>query len=129
MEKLNITQGEWKSRQQTNGDIHISSKHWNEFVKISFVHHNNTEEHRKQCLNHSSLIKDAGNTYQQCETLPSELLRQRTELLQALKEYKEALEKYMENTKTIDNDWQTFHDLGMNLRVKSEEIIAKATKL
>lgn len=49
-------------------------------------------------------------------------------LLQSLNEAKEALEWYMENTKPMDNDWQTFHDLGMNLRLKSEEIITKATE-
>lgn len=57
----------------------------------------------------------------------AKLIASAPELLQSLNEAKEALEWYMENTKPIENDWQTFHDLGMNVIVKSEEIITKAT--
>lgn len=59
----------------------------------------------------------------------AKLIAASPEMLESLKEAKYALEWYMENTKPIENDWQTFHDLGMNVRVKSEEIITKATEL
>ena len=83
--KLNITKGDWKRKQQTNGDIHISTENWFNFIKVSFVHNSNTEEHRKQCLYNSELITDAGNTYQAANILPSELLQQRNELIELVK--------------------------------------------
>ena len=41
---------------------------------------------KKEALANGLLIADAGNTYQQCNLLPSELLSQRDELLRVLKE-------------------------------------------
>jgi len=82
--KLDITKGEWKSHQQNSGDMYISSEDWFNFIKVSFVHDANTENHREQCLNNSKLICDAGNTYNQTPLLPSELLRQRNELIEVL---------------------------------------------
>lgn len=53
----------------------------------------------------------------------SRLIASSPELLTLLRDAKEALEWYMENTNPMDNDWQTFHDLGMNIRMVSETII------
>lgn len=61
--KLNITKGNWKGQQQTNGDIHISTTNWFNFLKVSFVHDANTKEHREQCLYNSELITDAQVTH------------------------------------------------------------------
>lgn len=82
--KLQITKGLWKSQQQTNGDIYISTNNWFNFLKVMFVHNANTKEHREQCLYNSKLICDAGNTYQQCGLTPSELLEQNKQMKEAL---------------------------------------------
>lgn len=50
------------------------------------------------------------------------------EMFILLNEAEQALEWYMENTNPIDENWQTFHDLGMNIRVGIEAIIKKATE-
>jgi hypothetical protein len=48
-----------------------------------------SEINLQMAKSHSILLADSINTYQQCETLPSELLRQRDEVMKALKQIKE----------------------------------------
>lgn len=84
MEKLNIPKGEYTHSEQKNnfcaqvwfpnGDEVITVNHLSE-VAVS----NNV----------AIICEDSLNTYQQCETLPSELLRQRDILLSAFEEINE----------------------------------------
>lgn len=87
MEKLNITKGEWKQYNFTSKYNPQHSKMegrgvYSDRHEIAKTAGKNQDEADANAI----LVSDAGNTYQQCETLPSELLRQRKELLQALKE-------------------------------------------
>jgi hypothetical protein len=77
MEKLNITKGEWKKHYfGENGNrqcrIHSPSPTIVKVLQIDEADAN------------SDLITDAGTTYNNTPILPSELLKQRNELLEAL---------------------------------------------
>lgn len=72
MKKLNITPGEWYIGELRNNIY--SKKEYNFKVSI----YQETEYDKYDNL---ILIADAGTTYNQCGLLPSELLKQRDELL------------------------------------------------
>jgi hypothetical protein len=73
MKKLNITPGEWKASVIRFGKIYTGEDEIH-LPDNEYAEHN------------ARLIADAGNTYQQCGLLPSELLKQRDELLDVLRE-------------------------------------------
>ena len=79
MKDLGITKGEWIEEEENElnikcpGDIVIEVWHGADFVG---------EAH-----NVVKIVLDAGNTAQKCGLLPSELLKQRDELLEALKNF------------------------------------------
>jgi hypothetical protein len=78
MEKLNITQGEWKKHyfgENGNRQCRIHSDNVT-IVKVLQI---------DEADANSDLITDAGTTYNDTPILPSELLKQRNELLEALK--------------------------------------------
>lgn len=87
MEKLQITKGEWTFEESdySNGlksqrTIDIGCKSVEEFSTIWTGNDRASDED----LLIAKIICDAGNTYQQCEELPSELLRQNREMKEAL---------------------------------------------
>lgn len=81
MEKLQITPGKWE--QNGINAVHSGST----CVAIT-----DNKEFRKA---DAILIADAGNTYRQCSTIPSELLRQNQEM-------KEALERIEHETDSLE---------------------------
>ena len=94
MKDLKITKGEWEVNHDRtpNGisaiaeHIAIVSDEWD----IACVFTDITEEGDEE-KNNAILIADAGNTAQLCGLLPSELLKQRDELLEAAKGIAELL--------------------------------------
>ena len=87
MNKLDINIGIWK-----NNGIHVVSERLKDNMphypgpgtivcKIPPYWHN-----KVRWEDNAKLICDAGNTYQKCGLLPSELLKQRDELLQTLQQ-------------------------------------------
>ena len=77
MKDLKITKGEWQFAHVTmNQYVHCDGKVICNVIK-------RFEQETKAV---GELIADAGNTAQLCGLLPSELLKQRDELLEALKE-------------------------------------------
>ena len=91
MKELGITKGEWKIRLFPEGDdFFVEAPNLNkpelgygiEIMQDDFGTHNGYP--REQRLADAVLIADAGNTAQKCGLLPSELLRQRDELKEAL---------------------------------------------
>jgi hypothetical protein len=84
MEKLNITQGEWKK--------HYYGEHGNRQCRI---HADNVSIVKVFQIDeadaNADIIADAANTYQSTPILPSELLNQRNELLAALFELRNAV--------------------------------------
>jgi hypothetical protein len=94
MEKLNITQGEWsttlrKDIEEVNGlpIIEVSTS----FEKIDKDRHSEwiakvRGNGKTETEDNAKLIADAGTTYNTTPILPSELLKQRNELLEALQE-------------------------------------------
>ena len=95
MKDLKITKGEWKIRLFPDGDdFFVEAPNLNkpqlgygiEIMQDDFGEYNGYP--REQRLADAILIADAGNTAQLCGLLPSELLKQRDELLDALKALK-----------------------------------------
>ena len=91
MKELGITKGEWQLRLFPDGDdFFVEAPNLNkpelrygiEIMQEDFGTHNGYP--REQRLADANLIADAGNTTQKCGLLPSELLRQRDELKEAL---------------------------------------------
>ena len=84
MDKLNITQGEWKK--------HYYGEHGNRQCRI---HADNVSIIKVFQIDeadaNADLIADAGTTYNATPILPSELLKQRNELLNALFELRNAV--------------------------------------
>jgi hypothetical protein len=100
MEKLNITQCEWRLSKQHFLHIENESGEW--VCQLNDIKPNETpflsdeyllEEQRvKSVKEHNAiLIADAGTTYNTTPILPSELLKQRNELLAALFELRNAV--------------------------------------
>lgn len=81
MEKLQITKGEYKSEIADDDTFaQVSHRDYTVLTVQGTHNHNDEKEHNDITL----LCADALNTYQQCETLPSELLRQNRETKEAL---------------------------------------------
>jgi len=77
MKDLKITKGEWRFAQVTmNQYVHCDG----------LIICNIIKRFEQETETVGELIADAGNTAQKCGLLPSELMKQRDELLEALKE-------------------------------------------
>jgi hypothetical protein len=74
MEKLNITQGKWEVSQKLQVQANVD-----EPLNTSTICQVFGKEE-----DHATLIADAGNAYNTAPILPSELLKQNKELLEAL---------------------------------------------
>lgn len=87
MNKLKITTGLWIIEPDNNWECAVNigeeGKECNHHINLI----NNDIEGWEEMHANASLIADAGNTYQKCGLLPSELLEQRDELLAACKEF------------------------------------------
>lgn len=93
MNKLKITTGEWWPCCADTTPYFVFA---GEDSTVCAMYSNEGEDARYEPLEgivtmeerrgHAKLITDAGNTYQKCGLLPSELLEQRDELLQTLKQ-------------------------------------------
>lgn len=98
MKELKITKGEWTSIFRNKHDCGIRSDKGFICLMIMPSHYPNQDvrydEELEECRHDAELIADAGNTYQKCDLLPSELLQQRDELLEALKEIAECKGAY-----------------------------------
>jgi hypothetical protein len=82
MEKLNITQGEWLIGENSNS-VEIETNLTDRGRMQLFYCVNVPANQRKD---NAVLIADAGTTYNTTPILPSELLKQRNELLEALQD-------------------------------------------
>lgn len=81
MKELGITKGEWQYRDHFSDGI-IETE---ETIIGHLMKWGSPED---ELQSNAILIIDAGNTAQKCGMLPSELLRQRDELMEALEEQK-----------------------------------------
>lgn len=86
MKDLKITKGEWYP--DSNKQIVFSDQGEKDVVicEIDRPIHDRNNKTKEESENAAVLIADAGNCYQKCGLLPSELLQQRDEMLEALKE-------------------------------------------
>lgn len=88
MKKLNVTQGEWKPRKSYDTEKRMdifeidSINHASELATVWTGGLMTNAEAEANAI----LIADAGTTYNKCGKLPSELLEERNELVEALKE-------------------------------------------
>lgn len=105
MEKLNISKGNWSISDPKyigkwtgfnthNGKcrgIYTSNDDLEAICLVpkDYILHNKDQDYNS----HAILICDAGNTYQKCEILPSELLTQRNEMLEAIQEFVNRVDK------------------------------------
>ena len=79
MKKLNITKGKWELITLRTNPFNNDSMY--------FISTNGNKTHSiKECEDNAELIADAGNTYQECELLPSELLSKLENIQQSLTE-------------------------------------------
>ena len=85
MKELGITKGEWQLDELTNG-VSVSTKDVDDGGDIICDAPEYAEISMTRWRYNAALIIDAGNTAQKCGLLPSELLRQRDELREALKQ-------------------------------------------
>ena len=121
MKELGITKGEWMplmGRVQSMGD---------EIGDIVCLSPKDYEDSMRNWSHHARLISDAGNTAQKCGLLPSELLKQRDELLEALKEAKETIRVwhgFMEVSPTEAKAWE-YYQKSPEMK-KINEAITKA---
>ena len=74
MKDLGITKGEWRLHSITTNGMQWNEVCWSDDGECITDHVYTTED--------AELICDAGNTAQKCGLLPSELLRQRDELIE-----------------------------------------------
>lgn len=92
MKELGITKGEWQYRDHfSDGIIETEETIIGHLMKWGSL--------EDELQSNAILIIDAGNTAQKCGMLPSELLRQRDEL-------REALNKIMQLPETIGHAYQ-----------------------
>lgn len=98
--KLKITQGEWKYVNRL-GNSHVLTDRKN-VAAISKSISDQSEERANAIL-----ISDAGNTYQKCGMLPSELLDERNR-------YKEAIDKIFESQDVYEFALQHLGEVEMN---------------
>lgn len=129
MEKLQITKGE----AFTDG-WHVSvekiSKPTKQHsgIKYSEIIATFSDAGTQEGDSNTALYVDAHNTYLSNPNLPSELLRQNKEMREALAEAESAIKWYMDNTNPDHEDWQTFHDLGMNARANAVNLLTSLDK-
>ena len=93
--KLEITRGEWRVTNEKNENCFIHP-----FLGAAVARIYTSNEHSDEAQANAILIADAGTTANKCQLLPSELLVQRDELLEALvriTEANKALNTYMGN--------------------------------
>ena len=81
--ELKITKGEWELINTELSDFSLTSVICGKKV---IAHVNADRKTSEERIADANLIIDAGNTIQSCGLLPSQLLKQRNELLEALKE-------------------------------------------
>jgi hypothetical protein len=86
MNKLKITTGLWIIEPDNNWECAVNigeeGKECTHFINLT----NNDIEGWEEMHANAMLIADAGNTYQQCGLLPSELLKQRDKMIEVLNE-------------------------------------------
>lgn len=102
MVKIKIPLGKWDTRNEydTKYDqptIVIETDSNSGFITIWSGADSISDEN----IDLGNIICDAGNTYQQCETLPSELLRQNREMKEALERIKKLTN--LDDDKTVVN--------------------------
>jgi hypothetical protein len=90
MKDLGITRGEWRLRPDlVSGHQEINGYGWYGFISVVVEVKDGDggldDDASKMGKANLTLVLDAGNTAQKCGLLPSELLKQRNELLQACK--------------------------------------------
>lgn len=78
MKKLGIPQGKWEALEYSLVGIKRDP------IDHKTVAHTFSHKNRDECKAISVLIADAGNTAQKCGLYPSELLKQRDELLECV---------------------------------------------
>lgn len=83
MKELGITKGKWQHNKHSRGNIECNGRSIANCMGYSTNIGNG--EHIVENYANAELVIDAGNTAQKCGLLPSELLRQRDELREALK--------------------------------------------
>lgn len=104
MKELGITKGEWKS-EELFGDLVVRTS--NEII-VDMASINEDED--------AALIADAGNTAQKCGLLPSELLKQRDELLEAMNRIVDPIKYMMLDLRKDESlDGQTALSLSRNV--------------
>ena len=83
MKELGITKGKWQHNKHSRGNIECNGRSIANCMGYSTNIGNG--EHIVENYANAELVIDAGNTAQKCGLLPSELLRQRDELKEAMK--------------------------------------------
>ncbi len=91
MKDLVITKGEWRHNKHSRGNVEANGRSVANCMGYST--NIGRGEHIEENYANADLVIDAGNTAQVCGLLPSELLKQRDELKEALKEMSELFEK------------------------------------
>ena len=86
MKELGIIKGKWQHNKHSRGNIECNGRSIANCMGYSTNIGNG--EHIVENYANAELVIDAGNTAQKCGLLPSELLRQRDELREALAEQK-----------------------------------------
>ena len=87
MSKLTITRGEWKPDSLKAFVLADQGSAYDAIIcDMNRPIHDSEHLTKKESEDAAILIADAGNTFQSCGLLPSELLKQRDELLAALKD-------------------------------------------
>ncbi|AGO48355.1 hypothetical protein Phi10:1_gp014 [Cellulophaga phage phi10:1] len=82
MKDLGITKGEWKLRKSKKGKYYfVNAMNWEDLARVIRKVEGYLD---KEGVANAKLIVDAGNTSNKCGLLPSELLKQRNELLEVL---------------------------------------------
>jgi hypothetical protein len=93
--KLNITKGNWRKGLNNEKSVVCDTKEGTiPTISVLPINLGNEAE------DNAALLIDAGNTYQDCELLPSELLKQRNDLLTKLIELRDS-----QHINITGNDW------------------------
>ena len=82
MKDLGITKGEWQHNKHSRGNVEANGRSIAGCMGYSTNMGNG--DHIDENYANAELVIDAGNTAQKCGLLPSELLKQRDELKEAL---------------------------------------------
>ena len=89
MKELGISKGGWYKDSTSQYVFVDKGKIDIEICKVDHPIHNTDYRTKEESANNATLIADAGNTAQKCGLLPSELLKQRDELREALKQIRD----------------------------------------